>query len=132
MKSRLLVTVIGTLGCLIAWIAATAEPRTVNDGVYTEEQADVGEALYKEHCLLCHDKKYFRPVLERSAGQPLGIMFTVMSTSMPENNPGFLSQKESVDILAYILSLSRYAPGDTDLDYRDGALNEVIVEARKK
>ena len=132
MKSRLLVTAIGTLGCLIAWIAATAEPRTVNDGVYTEEQADVGEALYKEHCLLCHDKKYFRPVLERSAGQPLGIMFTVMSTSMPENNPGFLSQKESVDILAYILSLSRYAPGDTDLDYRDGALNDVIVEARKK
>ena len=132
MKSRLLVTAIGTLGCLIAWIAATAEPRTVNDGVYTEDQADVGEALYKEHCLLCHDKKYFRPVLERSAGQPLGIMFTVMSTSMPENNPGFLSQKESVDILAYILSLSRYAPGDTDLDYRDGALNDVIVEARKK
>ena len=113
-------------------IAATAfaEQRTVNDGVYTEAQAKAGEALYTEHCLLCHDKKYFRPVLKRWEGQPLGIMFTVMSTSMPESNPGFLSQKENVDILAYILSLSRYAPGDTELDYRDGALNELIVEPR--
>lgn len=132
MKYRLLITAIGTLGCLIGWLAASAEMRTINDGVYTEEQADVGEVLYKEHCLLCHDKKYFRPILERSAGQPLDILFTVMSASMPENNPGFLSQKESVDILAYILSLSRYTPGDSELDYRDGALNEVIVEPRKR
>jgi mono/diheme cytochrome c family protein len=109
---------------------AFAEQRTVNDGVYTKAQAKVGEALYTEHCLLCHDKKYFRPILKRWEGQPLGIMFTVMSTSMPESNPGFLSEKENVDILAYILSLSRYAPGDVELDYRDGALNELIVEPR--
>jgi len=110
----------------------SADPRSVNDGVYTEDQADVGETLYKEHCLLCHDKKYFRPVLKRWEGQPLSIMFTVMSTSMPESNPGFLSQKEYVDILAYILSLSRYAAGDTELDQAEGALNELMVEARQR
>jgi mono/diheme cytochrome c family protein len=109
---------------------AFAEPRTVNDGVYTEAQAEVGEALYTEHCLLCHDKKYFRPVLKRWEGQPIGIMYTVLSTSMPESNPGFLTEKEYVDILAYILSLSRYATGDTELDYQNGALNELIVEPR--
>ncbi|MDH3440882.1 MAG: cytochrome c [Gammaproteobacteria bacterium] len=110
--------------------SASADPRTINDGVYTEEQADVGETLYAQHCLLCHDNKYFRPVLKRWEGQPIGILYTVMSTSMPESNPGFLSEKEYVDILAYILSLSRYAPGDTELDYKDGALNELMVEAR--
>ncbi len=31
---------------------------------------------------------------------------------MPERNPGFLSEKEYVDVLAYIHSLSRYAPGE--------------------
>jgi len=113
-------------------ISATAEPRTVNDGVFTKAQAKVGEQLYKEHCLLCHDKKYFRPVLKRWDSQPLGIMFTVMSTSMPESNPGFLNEKEYVDILAYILSLSRYAPGDTELDYEDGALNDVTVVPRQR
>lgn len=117
---------------LVVGVTASADPRTVNDGVYTEAQAEVGEQLYAQHCLLCHDKKYFRPVLKRWEGQSLSILFTVMSTSMPENNPGFLSQKESVDILAYVLSLSRYAPGDTELDYKDGALAEVIVEPRKR
>lgn len=117
---------------LVIGVSAHADPRTVNDGVYTEAQAEVGETLYAQHCLLCHDKKYFRPVLKRWEGQSLSILFTVMSTSMPESNPGFLSQKEYVDILAYILSLSRYAPGDTELDYKDGALAEVMVEPRKR
>jgi mono/diheme cytochrome c family protein len=117
---------------MLAAAPALADPRTLNDGVYTEDQADIGEVLYTQHCLLCHDKKYFRPVLKRWEGQPIGVLYTVMSTSMPESNPGFLSEKEYVDILAYILSLSRYAPGDTALDYQDGALNELMVEARQR
>lgn len=111
---------------------ASADPRTINDAVYTEAQAEAGEKLYADHCILCHDKKYFRPVLKRWEGQPLSIIFTVMSTSMPESNPGFLTQKEYVDILAYILSLSRYAPGNSELDYRNGALNEIIVASRQR
>ena len=55
-----------------------------------------------------------------------------MSTSMPESNPGFLTEKEYVDILAYILSLSRYATGDTELDYQNGSLNEITVAARQR
>ena len=112
--------------------SASADPRTVNDGVYTKAQAAVGEKLYADQCMLCHDKKYFRPVLKRWEGQSLSVLFTVMSTSMPESNPGFLSEKEYVDVLAYILSLSRYAAGGTELDYKDGALDEVTVEARQR
>ncbi len=123
-------TSIAALLCLLAWAAASGDPRTVNDGVYTKAQAKTGATLYTQHCILCHDKKYFRPVLKRWEGQPIGILFTVMSTSMPENNPGFLSEKEYVDILAYVLSLSRYTAGDAELDFQDGALNEVTVEAR--
>ena len=118
--------------CLLAWAVASADPRTVNDAVYSKAQAKVGEKLYADHCLLCHDKKYFRPVLKRWEGQPLRILFTVMSTSMPESNPGFLTEKEYVDILAYILSLSRYAPGDTELDYKNDILNEITVAARQR
>ncbi len=132
MKFRPLTVVAVAASGLLAWHGADADPRTVNDGVYTEDQADAGEELYTQHCLLCHDKKYFRPVLQRWEGQPISVMYTVMSTSMPESNPGFLSEKEYVDILAYILSLSRYASGDTELDYQDGALNDLTVEARKR
>ncbi len=117
---------------LLVCVTASADPRTVNDAVYSKPQAKVGEQLYTDHCLLCHDKKYFRPILKRWEGQTLSILFTVMSTSMPESNPGFLSEKEYVDILAYILSLSRYAPGDAELDYQNGALNEITVAARQR
>lgn len=117
---------------LFVHAAISAEPRTVNDAIYSNVQAEVGETLYAEHCILCHDKKYFRPVLKRWEGQPLGILFTVIITSMPEGNPGILTEKETVDILAYILSLSRYATGDSELDYQDGALDEIIVAARER
>ncbi len=120
---------------LCAWFVcavASGEPRTINDAVYSKAQAEVGEKLYADHCILCHDKKYFRPVLKRWEGQPLSILFTVIGTTMPEGNPGILSEKESVDILAYVLSLGRYAAGDTELDYQNGALDEIIVAARQR
>ena len=112
--------------------SAAAEQRTTNDAVYSKEQAKIGEQLYKDHCLMCHDKKYFRPVFKAWDGQSLGIMFTVMSASMPESNPGALPLQNYVDILAYILSLNRYKSGDTALSNENGALNEITIAQRKK
>ncbi len=110
---------------------AAADPRTVNDAVYTKAQAEAGEQLYKDSCLTCHDKKYFRPVLKRWAGQPLGLFYTVMAASMPETNPGSLRDEEYVAVLAYILSLSRYPAGDTELEHGDEALNAIMIADRK-
>lgn len=117
---------------LIVCANATADPRTINEAIYSRAQSEVGEQLYKEHCLICHDKKYFRPVLKAWDGRSLELFFTVMSASMPESNPGALLEKEYVDILAYILSLSRYPAGDTELDYKDGVLNEITIANRKR
>ena len=132
MTRSLLRPAVAFLAALGAFAAghSHADPRTVNDGIYTEEQAEAGEELYAEHCLTCHDKKYFRPVLKAWEGQPLGVLYTVMSASMPETNPGALPRKDYVDILAYILSLSRYPAGDAELDYKDGVLNEIVISGR--
>ena len=117
---------------LFAAAAGTsADPRTINDAIYTDEQAEAGEKLYAEHCLACHDKKYFRPVLKAWEGQPLGLLYTVMSASMPESNPGALPRKDYVDILAYILSLNRYPAGESELDYKDGVLDGIVISARE-
>ena len=128
--TRSAVAVMFALGALAA-AQSDADQRTINDGIYTEEQAEAGEELYAEHCLTCHDKKYFRPVLKAREGQPLGVLYTVMSASMPETNPGALPRADYVDILAYILSLSRYPAGDTELDYRDGVLDEIVISGRE-
>lgn len=124
------------LAALLAF-AALAETsdsgnRTIADGVYTEAQAASGEALYGEHCLICHDKRYFRPVLQRWDGQPLSMMYLIMSSSMPESNPASLSRDEYTDILAYILSLSRYPSGDTPLSTEGDALEQVMVAPRQR
>jgi mono/diheme cytochrome c family protein len=111
---------------------AGAEPRTTNDAVYSKDQAKIGEQLYKDNCLMCHDKKYFRPVFKSWDGQSLGIMYTVMSASMPESNPGSLPLQDYVDILAYILSLNRYRAGDDVLSHENGALNEITIVKRIK
>lgn len=121
----------GLAAFLLAAGGANADPRTINDAIYTDEQAEVGEKLYAEHCLACHDKKYFRPVLKAWEGQPLGLLYTVMSASMPESNPGALPRKDYVDILAYILSLNRYPAGESELDYKDGTLDGIVISGRE-
>ena len=116
---------------LLVSASAAAEPKTINEAVYSKDQAEVGEELYKDNCLTCHDKKYFRPVLKRWQGQPLGLFYTVMAASMPESNPGSLTDDQYLDILAYILSLSRYPAGDAALHNADDALNEIMIANRK-
>ena len=109
-------------------LAAMGEVRSTQDGVYTKAQAKAGESLYKQHCLVCHDKNYFKPVLDRWNGQRAGVLFDVMSGSMPESNPGGLLPKEYADILAYIFSRSKYPVGDERLSQAKGALANLVIE----
>ena len=112
-------------------VSICAEASTINDNVYSKKQAKIGAALYKTNCIACHDKKYFRPVLKAWDGQSLGLLFSVMSAAMPEGDPGSLPLKDYVDILAYILSLSRYPAGENALDHENGALDEITITKRQ-
>src|ERR1051325_9771675 len=51
---RRLVTI--AFSCLLAGSAALAlqTPRTVNDGIYTDQQAMRGQTLYEKRCATCH------------------------------------------------------------------------------
>ena len=109
---------------------AAVAANTIADGVYTEAQADAGEPLYAKHCLTCHDKRYFRDRLKLWHGQTLEVFFMTMATTMPENNPGLLYDEEYVDILAYILSISRYASGDEPLVATDGSFDRILIGPR--
>ncbi|MGB5245423.1 MAG: cytochrome c [Woeseia sp.] len=127
-----LLPLLATCAGLLAMATHADDTRSIADGVYTEAQAESGEALYAEHCLICHDKKYFRPVIQRWNGQPISMMYMIMSTSMPESNPASLGKNEYADILAYILSLSRYPAGETALPAEDAALERILVGPRQR
>ncbi len=113
------------LACWAVGAQAGGGPTTVA-GVYTKAQAKSGKALYERHCLVCHDNGYFRPVLKRYHGQPVAVLFDVMSGSMPESNPGGLMDDEYLAILAYIFSRNRYPAGDRPLALED--LPAVTIE----
>ena len=106
---------VGAGALLVTSAAAAGGAVTTEAGVYSKDQAKSGKALYEQHCQVCHDNKYFRPVLKRWNGQSLTIFYDVMSTSMPESNPGGLMDAEYLDILAYIFSRSRYPSAEEPL-----------------
>lgn len=120
------VTVLVGLATLPASPALAGGLLTTEAGVYTRTQAKTGENLFEQHCLLCHDDKYFRPVLKRYHGQSPSVLFDVMAASMPESNPGGLLDGEYLDILAYIFSRSRYPAGEEPLTLQ--SLPSITIE----
>ena len=105
---------------------------STNAKIYSKKQAKTGQRLYEQNCLACHDKKYFRPVFKSWEGQSLGMLFLVMSSSMPQGNPGSLSDQEYIDILAYMMSQNRYATGEKELQADTNKLNTIVIESRKR
>jgi mono/diheme cytochrome c family protein len=101
---------------------ATDSSATIWDGVYTVEQARRGQAAYTGPCDRCHGYKLdgasddpdmlpAPPVagakfLRKWDGRSLAALFEYTRATMPSNNPGYLSDGEVVDIVAYMLATS--------------------------
>ena len=107
-----------------------AAAEDLNDAIYSGEQARVGRKLYERHCIQCHDRRYFGQVLRTWQGERLGDLFTVMRSLMPEPNPGSLTDREYLDITAYVLSLNRFPSGEQPLTTE--ALDRIKVIARPR
>jgi len=104
-------------------------PKTVLDGVYTEAQAARGEAVFAITCTRCHGENLqgkSDPALrgngfvERWREDPLGVLFTFISTRMPPRGAGReaaggLPKTTYLDLLAFILQANEYPPGPADL-----------------
>ena len=111
------------------------------DGVYTNEQAKRGEALYAEQCASCHGLTLnggeMAPPLtggEFSSnwnGLTLGDLFDRIRTTMPANSPGQLNREKTADILAEILSVNQFPAGSAELPRQSEVLKEIRFEATK-
>ena len=119
------------------WSAAAAVASVVllcgaggaTGGGYTRAQATNGEFVYIQYCLKCHGAK-----LEGADGPPLqgpefgrSLAAGKMSTpalhafirdAMPMDAPGSLSERQYLDVLAFILNKNGYPPGETALTKR--------------
>ncbi|MEX1032808.1 MAG: hypothetical protein WDZ30_05570 [Cellvibrionaceae bacterium] len=117
---------IGSLVCACTF----AEQATTQDGVYTEEQAQRGQAVYEQHCKLCHDTQFYQTKFQVWNNQPLSALYDSVSFSMPESNPGGLPLQDYTDVMAYIFSLLEYPAGDKELSHTDGSMSNIIVKTK--
>lgn len=126
--SRSLASAALVLG-LLAAASASAEPRSFDDGVFTRAQAKGGEDMFEEHCGTCHEPDYFEDVFKAWSGEPLADLFDVMAATMPQSNPGSLTNPEYVGILAYILDENDYPRGEEGLSEYARGFGEITVTA---
>jgi S-disulfanyl-L-cysteine oxidoreductase SoxD len=122
--------------------AAEAESRSVWDGVYTDEQAKRGEAVYRKECASCHGDSLAggesAPPLTGGAflanwnGLTLGDLFDRIRKTMPQNSPGKLSRQQNADVLAFALSANKFPVGKAELSRQSEFLKEIRFEATKR
>ena len=115
-----------------------AQGRSVGDGVYSDAQARRGGRVYRETCAACHGEELgggeMGPGLTGAAfllaweGAPLSDLLLVTRETMPQDNPGGLSEEQSLDVVAYILRYNEFPPGDEDLG---GGLDQIRIENRQ-
>ena len=118
------------LALILASSVSAQEKKSVRTGVYTAAQADRGTTLFRSKCASCHAPSRFTDDLFYTsfAGKPLWEMFDVISDSMPEDNPGSLKKEEYADVIAYLLKLNNFPPGETDLPIDKEALSAIMME----
>ena len=112
--------------------APSAAPQAVLEGVFTAAQAARGERTFDEVCAGCHDTGEFAGARFRLGwvDRSVGELFDIISTLMPEGDPGSLSPGEYAAVVAFLLQLNGYPAGETPLPTNLSALQELeIVEA---
>ena len=122
-------------------LAQSPPPRSVWDGVYTEQQAKRGVALYGQECAKCHGESLTgadeAPPLAGGAfianwdSLTVGDLFERIRISMPADRPGKLNREQIADILSYVLSFNRFPAGKTELERQTEVLKEIRIESVK-
>ncbi|MDO9519403.1 MAG: hypothetical protein Q7L19_04235 [Pseudohongiella sp.] len=101
---------------------------TLNDGIYTAEQAASGKPLFEQNCSTCHNVDFYKNTLNTYNGQPVLYFYEAIMAGMPADNPGVLMENEYEDILAHIFMLLGFPPGDQRLTYTsDRMLHTKVV-----
>jgi S-disulfanyl-L-cysteine oxidoreductase SoxD len=116
-------------------------PRTTWDGVYSEEQAKRGEAIYIDACSNCHGRTLegadMTPPLTGGAfmanwdGLSVGDLADRIRLSMPLDRPGSLSRQDNVDVVAYILRFDQFPAGKDELPRDIQAQRQIVFKAAK-
>jgi mono/diheme cytochrome c family protein len=147
MTKRILIPVLGGFIAAATYSAVLGQPtlaqatKSVNDGVYTAEQAKKGEGIYKEQCASCHGDNLEgagpmpalagKDFLTNWQGKTVGDLFEKTHTSMPATAPGSLTPEQAAEVVAYMLQASKYKAGTAPLETKLETLLQIKLEPVK-
>ncbi len=129
----------GAVLCLLpGWLGSAAMAQTsVAGGVYTEAEAQRGQAAYASKCASCHGRDLNskgdapglvgEPFTFGWKGQTLGERFARIKESMPPNDAGNLADQMVVDVMAYVLKVNGYPPGAAALPTEAAKLEQIVI-----
>jgi len=109
--------------------------------VFTEEQAKRGHVVFADECARCHSVDLMgnddTPALAGEAflskwdGRTAGDLFDRIRSSMPDDNPGQLSNQQYADVLAHILSENEFPAGRQELAHKTAPLKQIRIDAKR-
>jgi mono/diheme cytochrome c family protein len=115
---------------------------SVLQGAYTKAQAARGKTRYFTSCAACHggllqgDSDYPELsgslFLKRWGDQPVAALFGFAMSQMPVGRPGSLGAQGYADVVAFILATNGFPDGEHELPYDQTALENIVLEQKKK
>lgn len=113
-------------GLLVSLPAAAQAPA----GVYSDQQAVVGEAWFRGYCLECHGPADMSNDVFKAKwhGRTAFDLFERLRTSMPDGAAGSLPRQTYADIVAYFLKLNGRPAGPSPLPADSVALIRARLE----
>jgi mono/diheme cytochrome c family protein len=133
---------------ILAGLAKPAGTRvSVWSGVYTAAQNERGEELQSGACAHCHGPRLNgagqpdqppSPAIARAtflrkwSGQTVAALFVYVRTKMPPDNPGSLTDQQSIDAIAHMFAVSNMPAGDKELPPDPKALAGIVIESQPK
>jgi len=128
-------------GAGLSWGGEPAK-RTVWDGVYTEAQAERGNAVLLEQCALCHGE-----AMRGGGGVPSAVgpefmfnwkdksvaeLFAYLKAMMPPTAPGSLSDQKYADVMATLFKNNGFPANDSaEIPASPDALTDVLITQKE-
>jgi len=125
LKTLLLVSGAATAALGIAIAIATAQPQPAGNGVFTTDQANIGQVAFQATCAKCHQADLSGGAeapplagpqfMSAWRGRTTSELYTKIATSMPADNPRTLSDQAVGALVAFILRQNGAAAGAQEL-----------------
>jgi len=107
--------------------------RSTRSGVYTEAESARGREIYALNCMSCHTPaSHAGPEFTAKwDGRLFWDLYQYVRESMPKSEPGSLTAREYLSVLAYLLKMNGMPAGPDELPVDSTALARIRIDFKR-